>query len=303
MDAYIKTMQVYTPSVLTRRVSIPVSRVDSKVKSTLETILSKELDGRCTVEGFIRPTGRRSSIHVLEYSCGLLKQDAVHITVVFECDIALPFVGEVLECIVENKTHAGLKCRMDGEASPYVIFVARDHHHTLGRFAAINEGDTINVTIIGQRFDVHDKFISIIATLADAYTGPADDALFAGTIEYSDPTSDTLKSQPEKTFVLTKAPKTARSNVIVLPSNFTDMAYAANQKRIDADIERMQEASVLVFPTEGIDEGLRETAPKTYAYLMQKLSALGMTQQTREESASRASSDDEDEDDEEEEEM
>ena len=214
MDAYIKPMQVYTPSVLTRRVSIPVARVDSKIKHTLETILSKELDGRCTVEGFIRPTGRRSSIHVLEYSCGLLKHDAVHITVVFECDIALPFVGEVLECIVENKTHAGLKCRMDGDASPYVIFVARDHHHTLGRFAAINEGDTINVTIVDQRFDVYDKYISIIAKLSDTYTGPADDALFSGTIEYNDPTTDVLKAQPDKTFVMTKAPKPARANVV-----------------------------------------------------------------------------------------
>jgi len=289
-------MQVYTPSVLTRRVSLPVARVDSKIKSTLEAILSKELDGRCTVQGFIRPTGRRSSVHVLEYSCGLLKQDAVHITVVFECDIAFPFVGEVLECVVENKTHAGLKCRIDGEESPYVIFVARDHHHTLGRFAPISIGDTITVTILDQRFEVRDKFISVIATLADAYTGPADDALFSGTIEYSDPTSDVLKAQPEKTFVVTKAPKAARANVIVLPSNFSDANYAANQKRIDADVERMQEASVLVFPSEGIDEGLRDTAPKTYAYLMQKLSALGMTQQTHEES--HASSDEEEEDDE-----
>jgi DNA-directed RNA polymerase subunit E'/Rpb7 len=287
---------VYTPSVLTRRVALPVSRVDSKIKTTLETILSKELDGRCTVEGFIRP-GKRSSIRVLEYSCGLLKQDSVHITVVFECDIAFPFVGDVLECVVENKTHAGLKCRMDGEASPYVIFVARDHHHTLGRFAAINEGDSINVTIVGQRFDVNDKFISIIATLADAYTGPADDALFSGTIEYGDPTLDVMKSHPEKTFVLTKPPKNARSNAIVLPSTFSDASYASNQKRIDADVERMQEASILVFPTEGIDESLRDTAPKTYAYLMQRLSALGMTQQTREES--RASSESEEEEEEE----
>ena len=289
-------MQVYTPSVLTRRIALPVSRVDSKIKTTLEAILSKELDGKCTVEGFIRP-GRKSSIRVLEYSCGILKQDTVHITAVFECDIALPFVGDVLECIVENKTHAGLKCRMDGEASPYVIFVARDHHHTLGRFASINDGDTINVTIVGQRFDVNDKFISVIATLADAYTGPADDALFSGTIEYSDPTNDAMKAHPEKTFVLTKPPKTAQSNVIVLPSTFSDSSYASNQKRIDTEVERMQEASVLVFPTEGIDESLRETAPKTYAYLMQKLSALGMTQQHREES--RASSESEEEEEEE----
>jgi hypothetical protein len=225
----------------------------------------------------------------------------MQITVVFECDVALPFIGDVLECIVENKTHAGLKCRMDGEASPYVIFVARDHHHTLGRFASISEGDTINVTIVGQRFDVHDKFISIIATLADAYTGPADDALFSGTIEYGEQSPDFIKSHPEKTFVVTKAPKTARSNIIVIPTSFSDSAYASNQKRIDADIERMQEASVLVFPTEGIDDALRDTAPKTYAYLMQKLSSLGMTQQQRDDSASRASFESEEEEEEEEE--
>jgi hypothetical protein len=294
-------MQVYTPSVLTRRVSIPVARVDSKIKATLEGVLSKELDGRCTVEGFIRP-GRRSSIRVLEYSCGLLKQDTVQITAVFECEIAFPFVGDVLECIVENKTHAGLKCRMDGDSSPYVIFVARDHHHTLGRFAAISEGDSINVTIVGQRFDVFDKFISVIATLADAYSGPVDDVLFSGVIEYEDPTPEILKMQPAKTFVLTKSLKFARTNAIVIPT-FSDASYVANQKRIDTDVARMQDASVLVFPLGGIDDSWRDTAPKTYAYLMQKLSALGMTQQPRELVVSEDEEEEEEEEEEDEEEI
>ena len=285
-------MSVYTPSVLTRRVSLPVSQVDSKIKSTLSTVLSKELDGKCTVEGFIKPTGRKTSVRVLEHSCGLLKNDSVHVTVVFECDVALPFVGDVLECIVENKTHAGLKCRMDGD-SPYVIFVARDHHHTLGRFATIAEGDTIKATIIGQRFDVNDKFISVIATLADAYNGPAEDVLFSGIIEYGSDDS------PDKTFVVTKSPKTVRPNVIVLRSNYSDTTYAANQKRIDEDVERMQTATTLVFPLEGIAESMRDTAPKTYAYLMQKLSALGMTNQ----SVATSESEEEEEEEEEEEDV
>jgi len=276
---------MYTTSLLTRRVSIPVTSIDAKIKSTLTSLLSKELDGRCTVEGYIKPTGRLSSIKVQQFSCGRLVHESADITVAFECEIALPLVGEVLECTVQHKTHAGLKCGM-GENSPYVIFVARDHHHTMGRFAGIQEGDSINVTVVGQRFDVNDRFISVIGTLVDAYSGPDDDALFSGKIEYSDATVDDIRKNQTKTYILLKAPKAARTNVIVLRTQYTDATLKENKLQIDDDIKRMQECKVLVFPTTGLTDALNDAAPKTYDYLMQKLSALGMTTEREEQSAS-----------------
>ena len=167
-------MSVYVKSIITRKVAMPVARIGPHLLGALKRVLSSELDGKCTVEGFVKPR----SIDVLTHSCGLLKNETVVITVVFECDIANPLPGQVFECLVEHNTHAGLKCKLTGADSPFVIFVARDHHHTLGRFAAIKEGDTVSVMTVGQRFEMNDTYISIIATLSDAYTGPDDDELF-----------------------------------------------------------------------------------------------------------------------------
>ena len=171
-------MSVYIKSVITRKVALPVARIGPFMTGALKRVLSKELDGKCTVEGFVKPR----SIDVLSYSCGMLKNENVVITVVFECDIANPLPGQVLVCLVEHNTHAGLKCRLSGTDSPFVIFVARDHHHTLGRFAAIKEGDEVSVITIGQRCEMNDTYISVIATLSDAYTGPDDDELFASAV-------------------------------------------------------------------------------------------------------------------------
>ena len=45
------------------------------------------------------------------------------------------------------------------------MFLAKDHHFNSTQFAEVKEGDKINVRVIGQRFELNDKYISIIAEL------------------------------------------------------------------------------------------------------------------------------------------
>ena len=60
----------------------------------------------------------------------LIHGSNVMFDVVFTCMVANPVEGQELNCIVDNITKAGLKCRLDTEeTSPFVIFVARDHHY------------------------------------------------------------------------------------------------------------------------------------------------------------------------------
>jgi hypothetical protein len=48
-----------------------------------------------------------------------------------------------------------------------VIFIARDHHFENELFSKINENDIINVRVLGQRYELNNKFISVIAELVD----------------------------------------------------------------------------------------------------------------------------------------
>jgi predicted NAD-dependent protein-ADP-ribosyltransferase YbiA (DUF1768 family)/DNA-directed RNA polymerase subunit E'/Rpb7 len=128
----------------------------------------KVMEGTCVEEGYIQ----RDSINIFNYSCGVLKGPSVHTQVTFECHIANPFPGEVFECVVEHNTKAGIKARLNEKESPFIIFLARDHHTKMLEFSDIKEDDIINVTVLGQRFEINDPKISIIATLLDVKKVP-----------------------------------------------------------------------------------------------------------------------------------
>jgi hypothetical protein len=42
------------------------------------------------------------------------------------------------------------------------VFIARDHHYNVADFGSVKEDDKFTVRVIGQRFELNDKFISII---------------------------------------------------------------------------------------------------------------------------------------------
>ena len=72
----------------------------------------------------------------------------------------------LISCVAKNITKAGIRAESTNDVpSPVVVFIAKDHHFNVPHFAEIQEGDKINVRVIGQRFELNDKYISIIGEL------------------------------------------------------------------------------------------------------------------------------------------
>ena len=72
----------------------------------------------------------------------------------------------LISCIAKNITKAGIRAESAVDVpSPIVVFVAKDHNFNNSFFSEIKEGDKINIRVIGQRFELNDKFISIIGEL------------------------------------------------------------------------------------------------------------------------------------------
>ena len=70
----------------------------------------------------------------------------------------------LVDCIAKNITKAGIRGESASESpSPIVVFVARDHQYSNAYFSAIQENDTFTARVIGQRFELNDKYVSIIA--------------------------------------------------------------------------------------------------------------------------------------------
>ena len=151
---------LYQSAVLSRELKIPMTQVGGNVMQLMESILRRS-EGKCCEQGYVK----KGSIKIMHHSCGVIKGVDVFIEVVFECKITNPLVGQVLACVVESNTKAGIRSRLDTTESPFIIFLARDHHYNNKQFADIQVNESFNVRIIGQRFELNDKYVSIIGEL------------------------------------------------------------------------------------------------------------------------------------------
>ena len=158
-----KTKDIYSKCIISREIVIPITYVGNNIKQTLEKSIINEIEGKCIVEGYIKP----NSIKILSYSNGIVESGYIRFCVIIECYTCSPVEGMIIECIAKNITKAGIRAETNDVPSPVVIFIARDHHYSQEYFSKIKENDLINIRVIGQRFELNDTYISIIAELIE----------------------------------------------------------------------------------------------------------------------------------------
>ena len=136
--------------------------VGKQLKSVLEKKTKSIIEGKCIVEGYVKP----DSTKLISYSSGVVSSEKIKFDVIVECEVCFPVEGMKINCIARNITKAGIRADSSDEThSPIICFIARDHHSAVTSFNAINEGDIFQVRVLGQRFELNDKQISIIGEL------------------------------------------------------------------------------------------------------------------------------------------
>jgi len=163
-----KITSIYSRCLITRSVTLPITSIGKNIQETIEKAVSSYFEGKCIVEGYVK-TG---SAKVITFSSGnITRGKDVSFQVVFECNICFPVEGMLISCVAQNITKAGIKASSaDENPSPIVVFVARDHNYNNQMFSEINVGDKFNVRVIGQRFELNDKYVSIIGELVKPRT-------------------------------------------------------------------------------------------------------------------------------------
>ena len=155
-------MSLYIKNIISKKLTVPIKYVGINIKSVLEKILADNFEGKCCIEGYVK----HDSVKIITYSCGNITGNLAIFTVVFEFLVCNPPHGMRISCAVKNITNAGILARVDdGIYSPVNIFIARDHHYNIPYFSELNVGDIIMVRVIGQRFELNDTFVSVIAEL------------------------------------------------------------------------------------------------------------------------------------------
>ena len=157
-----KKLSIYSKNLIHRKISIPIDLIGSNLINIIQTKISKSYEGKCSKEGYIK----KGSIQIISYSSGTLQDDFVIFDVSFECLICRPVEGMRILCKIDNITKAGIRASYYNQVeSPITVFLARDHYANNPLFLKLNEGDLINIKVIGTRFELNDKNIYIIAEL------------------------------------------------------------------------------------------------------------------------------------------
>lgn len=161
-----KEVGIYMTNLITRKIHVPFNKIGKNIANTIEIIIKKEIEGKCAIEGFIKP----NSVKILTYSSGILVEDQVMFEVVFECLVCCPVEGMLIKCIVKNTTQAGIRALINEEPSPVVVYVSRDHHYNNKYFNTVKDSDEITVRVIGQRYELNDERVSVMGEIVEPKT-------------------------------------------------------------------------------------------------------------------------------------
>jgi len=158
-------MSLYSQSLLTRKILLHISNIGASIEDVIHNHIAFIYEGKCSNEGYIKP----NSIKLIAYSGGKIS-DGVNVCfdVTFECDVCFPLGGQIISCTATNITKAGIRAEVANDVKmPLTIFVARDHYYNNEAFSKVNAGDNISVKVIGNRFELNDTYVSVIAELID----------------------------------------------------------------------------------------------------------------------------------------
>ena len=166
---------LYIKNIITKNLSIPVKYVGANIKQVLEDILKKDFEGKCCIDGYVK----KGSSKIITYSCGNIYGNVAIFTIVFEYLVCNPPNGMRISCIVNNITNAGIMANANNtDVSPINVFIARDHHYNIPYFSQLKNDDVVMVRVIGQRFELNDSAVFIIAELEEQLERGGEELVF-----------------------------------------------------------------------------------------------------------------------------
>jgi DNA-directed RNA polymerase subunit E'/Rpb7 len=160
-----KIYDPYITSILSMKIHLHITEVGGNIKQNLEKMIVHKTEGKCIVEGFVRP----DSVRILTYSAGKLHSGSVEFQTTFECMVCHPVEGTLVRCKCNTITKAGIHAEVvDKQGNvPITVFIARDHHLNHDKFENVVENSQMLVNVIGIRYELNDANICAIGKLVD----------------------------------------------------------------------------------------------------------------------------------------
>ena len=156
---------LFVPIKFKTLVYLAPAELDARYQERLEEKLRKNFEGICTKHGFIKP----GSIEIVKKSPGTFIKEYFNGFIKFEvqcrAETCNPVQGSIVSAVIKNKNQLGIlaESSMDDLAILDIIVPIK----TAGIISQINVdtlqiGDTISVEVMGKKFQMSDRKISVI---------------------------------------------------------------------------------------------------------------------------------------------
>ena len=153
---------LYVKNILSKKLGIKCNEMGENIDEILKDKLIKSVGNRCLKEGYING----DSINIINRTLGKINPNhfngEIYYNVQYEADICNPQKNMIIACKVKDTNQLGIMAEVDC----LTIVIAKQFLGQSIKLSNYNMGDIINVSIIGSRFDLNDKNITIIAKLA-----------------------------------------------------------------------------------------------------------------------------------------
>lgn len=160
---------LYYSAVIHPKVCIPFSEVRDfrRINEQLTQYISNQINGRCIAEGFVKP----NTCILRSHSVGTFSAGNIVFHLEVGCMVCCPKEGTIMNCVAKTVTQAGIRahaCTKEKEKdTPVVIYISREMHDSSiasqsRTMDSVRPGDILTIRVVGRRFELNDKHVSII---------------------------------------------------------------------------------------------------------------------------------------------
>lgn len=175
---------LFVPIKFKTSVQLYPVELDVKYQERILDKIKEEYEGICSKYGYIRT----NSIEIIKRSCGVLQKayfnGAIRFEVLCRAEVCNPIQGSIVEAIVKNKNQLGILAEsyveMEENKSPILDIIIPIR--SAGIISQVNleqlqVGETIHVEVMGKKYQMKDRKISIIGRVVIAENKNTEDVV------------------------------------------------------------------------------------------------------------------------------
>lgn len=162
---FSKMADIFTECLLTDKVSLSAIMLNENFNDRILRVLKERYEAKCSCHGYIR----RNSIKIFKIGAGHVQMVSLNgdvcFAVEFTADVCLPVVGCIVKATVKNMNRFGVLCDVTRDKDTIMEIIIAKNSSELKSELNLDDlkiGDAVNVEIMGRKFEINDKKISII---------------------------------------------------------------------------------------------------------------------------------------------